>query len=179
LVQNLGQVNTPQVEADIRMTRFIVKPFRWVRIVFRGRRGKDKIAVMMFGEYIVFLLILAASAILFWALAPKATVTSTNALSLGTALTISASHFLPAINRPNPSSLPWWADFGPAAKSWVLFVVYIGLVASALPLRQEDFSNRLAFTRQILNLTVQLWHLYRRIVRVLYKANRILQANAD
>lgn len=154
-----------QVAAQLRWARLAMSLNRRIRVVFRGRRGKDRIAMIMLGEYILFLLLLAASAILFWAFALKVAVTSQQVLSLTTALTISASHFLPAINTSSPISLPWWAQFGPALTSWVLFVVYIGPVSSALPVRQEDFMKRLAPIRNDFTLVVKGWYAYRRLMK--------------
>jgi hypothetical protein len=162
--------NRRQVAFRLRMTRLAMSPFRRIRVVFRGRRGKDRIAMLMLGEYILFFLLLAASAILFWAFALKVAVTPQMVLSLPTALTISASHFLPSINTSSPVTLPWWVQFGPALTSWVLFVVYIGPVSSALPVRQEDFMNRLKPIRNDFTIVVKLWYIYRGFMRRLDKA---------
>jgi hypothetical protein len=82
------------VDSGIRTTGLFMCPFRYVTKWFRGRRGRDKVAMMMLAEYIVFLVILAVSAILFWALAMKAAPAEAT-LSLGAALRISASQFFP------------------------------------------------------------------------------------
>jgi uncharacterized membrane protein YhdT len=162
--------NRREVASRLRSTRLAMSLFRRIRVVFRGRRGKDRIAMLMLGEYILFFLLLAASAILFWAFALKAAVTPEQALPLATALTISASHFLPSISTSSPISLPWWLQFGPALTSWVLFVLYIGPVSSALPVRQEDFMNRLKPIRNDFTIVVKLWYIYRRFMRKLDKA---------
>jgi len=157
----------PQNEHSLSITGIFVYQYRWVRLVLRPPKGNDRIAMAMLGEYIVFLLMLGAASILFWALALKVAFVGTNPLTLGDALTISASHFLPVINRPVPLSVPWWAEFGPAVTSWVLFVIYIGPVASALPVRQEDLAIHLVYPRRVLKSIVLLWKAYRRLVDVL------------
>jgi hypothetical protein len=162
--------NRRQVAFRLRMTRFAMSPYRRIRVVFRGRRGKDRIAMLMLGEYILFFLLLAASAILFWAFALKAAVPPEQVLPLTTALTVSASHFLPSITTSSPISLPWWLQFGPAFTSWVLFVLYIGPVSSALPVRQEDFMNRLKPIQNDFAIVVRVWYVYRRFMRSLDKA---------
>ena len=162
--------NKRELDIQLGLIGYLIDPFRRLRVIFRGDRGKDRISMMMLGEYIFFLLLLAASAILFWAFALKVAVTSQQALSLTTALTISASHFLPAINKPSTDLLPWWAEFGPALTSWVLFVVYIGPVASALPLRQQDFVKRLTPIKNGFTKVAKLWHVYRRLMKSLDKA---------
>jgi len=168
IMQNLSKqvVDKPpkskvEVATSLFISRLGLSPFRRVRIIFGGNRGKNRIAMIILGEYIFFLFLLAASAILFWAFALKVAVTSQPLLSLTAALTISASHFLPAINIPSPTNLPWWGQFGPALTSWTLFVVYIGPVSSALPMRQDDFMKRIAPIQADFTLAVKLWHIYR------------------
>jgi hypothetical protein len=125
--------------------------------------------MMMLLEYIVFLIILAVSAILFWALAIKAVLPAERAISLSTALRISASHFFPGISTSSPTFLPWWAEFGPALTSWVLFVVYISAVGSALPGRQQEFVERLTSIHRAFRKSVKLWHEYRRFIKSQHK----------
>lgn len=109
------------------------------------------------------------SAVLFWALAIKAVVPSEQALPLTSALRVSASHFLPGIQDRSSTLLPWWAEFGPALTSWVLFVVYIGPVGSALPLRQDAFLKRLIPAQRTLLLIGRSWRLYRKLLRAIEK----------
>ena len=86
-------------------------------------------------------------------------------LSLGTALRVSASHFFPGISPPSLTTLPWWAEFGSALTSWVLFVVYIGAVGSALPGRQQEFVKHLTPIQGAFRKSVKLWHVYRRFMK--------------
>ena len=50
--------NRIEVATSLVIARFLVSPFRRIRVVFRGNRGKDRIAVIILGEYIFFLLLL-------------------------------------------------------------------------------------------------------------------------
>lgn len=155
-----------ELESGLRTNGFLIRPFRRAAVLIHGRKGRDRIAMVMLLEYVIFLVLVAFSAILFWALAIKAAVPSELALPLTAALRVSASHFLPGIGVTSPMQLPWWAEFGPALTSWVLFVVYIGPVGSALPLRQESFLRQMIPAQKYFLQIGKLWHAYRRVVRV-------------
>src|SRR5579863_1712735 len=117
-------------------------------------------------EYIIFfLIILALSAFLFWALVIRTDPLPAEAVSLTTALRLSASHFLPGIGEVFPVSLPWWLEFTPGLTSWVLFVVYIGPVGAALPVRQEAFLKQIAPLHNRFRVIPKLWHLYRKYMK--------------
>jgi len=154
--------NRLEAASSLRLNGFIIQPFRYLTVVFRGRRGRDRIAMLMLVEYIVFLVILALSAILFWALAIRTAVLPGHVVPLTTALGLSTSHFLPGITEMSPIPLPWWSEFGPALTSWVLFVVYSGAVGAALPPRQEAFLKQIAPLHNSFRLIGKLWHVYRR-----------------
>jgi hypothetical protein len=154
--------NNLEAASSLRLNGFFVMPFRYLTVIFRGRRGRDRIAMLMLVEYIIFLIILALSAILFWALAIRTAVLPGQVVPLTTALGLSASHFLPGISEMSPIPLPWWSEFGPALTSWVLFVVYIGAVGAALPPRQEAFLRQIAPLHKSFRLVGKLWHVYRR-----------------
>jgi hypothetical protein len=160
--------NRTDAVVTLRVQGFFIKPFRYLTVVFRGRRGKDRVALIMLIQYIVFLVILAMSAILFWALAMR--VLSEQAISVTTAFRLSASHFLPGLTESSQVTLPWWADFGPALTAWVLFVVYIGPVGSALPVRQEAFLKHLPPLHKDFRTVARLWHIYRRFMKDYVKA---------
>jgi hypothetical protein len=112
----------------------------------RGRQGRDRVYMFVLVEYMLFLLLLAIAAILFWALVAKA-ATAPHYVPLETLFYFSASHFLPGISPPTLlSSLPLWVQAGPAATAWVLFVIFVGPAASIVPIRQTAYATRLAAT---------------------------------
>jgi|SRR5664279_1833320 len=53
------------------------------------------------------------------------------------ALWLSASHFVPGVVTAATASLPRWCSLGAGLTSWLLFVIYIGIAASALPIKQR------------------------------------------
>lgn len=157
------------VASLLKVNGFIVGKIRYLGVLIHGRKGRERIAMIMLLEYIVFLVLVAVSAILFWALAIKAVVPSEQTLPLTSALRISASHFLPGIQDSSSTPLPWWTAFGPALTSWVLFVVYIGPVGAALPVRQEALLKRLTPSQVLFLQLGKLWHLYRKFLKALEK----------
>ena len=157
------------VAGALRINGFVIGGFRRVGVLIHGRKGRERIAMTMLLEYIVFLLMVAASAILMWALAIKATVPSEQALPLTVALRLSASHFLPGIQDSSATVLPWWAQFGPALTSWILFVVYIGPVGSTLPMQQQAILKQLAATRPAFQIMGRIWRHYRNFLKMVEK----------
>jgi hypothetical protein len=108
---------------------------------FRGRRGRDRIAMYILLEYVVFLILLAGSAVLFWGLAIRVTAPT---LSVKQALVFSASHFLPGMAVQDvPTGLPLWTHLGPALTAWILFVLFVGPAASLLPARQGVYAGQI------------------------------------
>jgi hypothetical protein len=124
--------------ADLKAHRTLV---RWIRTTllrlmpfFHGKRARARLAMFVLLEFMLSLLVVAASAVLFWAIAIKAV--SPNSLSLLSCLQVSVSRFLPSI-PPFEHSLPFWTSLGPAVTSWILFVLYIGPASSLLPKWQD------------------------------------------
>jgi hypothetical protein len=169
-IQNVMQAPPTTKMAAISAMRvqqlIYINLFRRITIFFRGRRGRDRVAVVILLEYVVSLVFLAGSAILFWAFALRV-AHSSEMIPLAMSLRMSASHFLPGVGHGSPPNLPWWAEFGPALTSWILFVVYVGPAASILPRNQEDFVKRMAPSYRLLRKTVLLWRKYRQMMEVL------------
>jgi hypothetical protein len=130
----------------------------------RGRDAQDKISLIVLAEFIVSLVMVGASSILFWALAIK-TINPTS-LSLSSCLNLSASYFLPGLQAPeSPIPLPMWASIGPATTAWILFVLYIGPAGNLLPDRQLAYMKRVA----------ESYVLYRNLIFNLGKRVRLLK----
>jgi len=62
------------IASALRIHGMIIGGYRQLGILISGRKGRERIAMVMLLEYIVFLVLVAVSAILFWALAIKAAV---------------------------------------------------------------------------------------------------------
>lgn len=124
------------VQADRKVIDFTRKVFVRITFLLRGQMAQKRMSLYVLGEYLFSLIMVAASAILFWALLLKATYATS--LSLLTCLHLSVSHFLPGIQPPQTTiALPVWASIAPAATGWVLFVLCIGPASSMLPERQR------------------------------------------
>jgi hypothetical protein len=98
-------------------------------LLARSQRGKNRLAMLILAEYIVSLVVVTMAAIFFWALIIS--IAGTDALPLSESLRRSAEHFFPGADPPHPGApLPFFATIGPAATSWILFGLYIGLAGS-------------------------------------------------
>jgi hypothetical protein len=64
-------------------------------LLFHGKRGRARLAMFVLLEYVLSLIVVAASAVLFWGIAIKAVVL--NSLSLFESIALSISCFLPSV----------------------------------------------------------------------------------
>lgn len=124
------------VEADRKIVDFTRRVFVRITFLLRGQIAQKRISLYVLGEYLFSFIMVAASAILFWALLLKAAYATS--LSLLTCLHVSVSHFLPGLQAPQTAiSLPVWTSIAPAATAWILFVLCIGPASSMIPERQR------------------------------------------
>jgi hypothetical protein len=154
-----------EISSGLRVNGFLMRPIRRLTVCLFSHKGRERVAKLILVEYIVSLVLVGLSAVLFWAFAIKIAVPSEQMIPLTKALRMSASHFLPGVSGAAPEWLPWWTEFGPAVTAWILFVVYIGPVGSALPVQQEAFFKHIAPARQNFTNVGKLWHLYRRLLK--------------
>lgn len=147
-----------EIRNDKKLVSFNRKLFVRIALLLRGQIAQERISMYVLGEYIFSLIIVAASAVLFWALMIKAMYSTS--LPLLMCLHLSISHFLPSLQPPEMQlELPLWASIGPAATAWVLFVLYIGPASSVLPERQKATIRGLS----------RIYVLYRQSINVLGK----------
>jgi len=129
-------------QSDLNVPRALAK---WIRKTLmrlmpalHGKLGRERVAIFVLLEYMTSLLVVAASAVLFWAIAFKLAV---HDLTLFESISLSLSLFLPGIPTPLEAPIPFWMSVGTAATSWILFVLYIGPASSLLP-RWQDATVR-------------------------------------
>ncbi len=124
------------VQSDQRTNRFTRKMLIKLTRSMKDPSKQGMVSLYILGEYIGSLVVVGASAILFWTILIKAAVAPE--LSLITSFQISAFHFLPGIQFPNSQiQLPFWSRIGPSATAWVLFVLYLGPASALLPEKQR------------------------------------------
>lgn len=125
-----------------------LKMFRWQRWILihlaaflRGKRGKDRIYLLLVLQYALSLLLLGACAVLFWALTLRS-IDPAN-LSNFMSLILVLHHFLPGIASPSVKTLlPLWAELGPGITAWVLLGAYVAASGSLLPGKQLAYAER-------------------------------------
>lgn len=125
---------------------WINRIYRRLGILVRGRRGRDRISIYVLLEYALSALILAMSAVLFWALVIKYSIVPRSA-PLSDCLRIAASHFIPGLSAAGiPVRPPFWISVCTGATAWLLFVVVLAPAGSVLPIRQAAHADRVART---------------------------------
>jgi hypothetical protein len=138
----LNPVNRSTAAFNLTIEKFYKSLLVVYAYFFRGKRGKDRMAMYVLVEYVAFLVLLAFSAVLFWGLVIK--LMAGPIVSLRQAVLLSTSHFLPGVVISNPPlNMPIWTQVGPALTAWVLFVLFVGPAASLLPIRQEVYGKQI------------------------------------
>lgn len=147
-----------QMQAILKVNGWIERFYRFFTLVFRNRQ---RLAIYILADYLLYLVLLGFAAILFWAFAIRVGVGAEN-LNLLAALKLSASHFLPGVSYDGRIVLPWWAEFGPATTAWIIFVLYVGPAASVVLKTQEDAVRFITpLYAEFRQLTI-VWSRYRR-----------------
>jgi hypothetical protein len=143
------------LQIDSRIMHFQRRLFTRLALFIKSKRGKDIVSLAVLADYIMYLVMVAAAAVLFWGLTTKLVA---NRVPLPLCLQFSISHFLPGIQpRIIDSAVPMWTSIGPAATAWILFVLYVGPAGSLLPEKQraaikvlsQDYSH---YRRAVLTL---------------------------
>lgn len=117
--------------------------YRCLALFMRGQAGRDKLYLLLLGDYVVSLLVLGAAAALFWGVVAKL-ASAPSAYSLATFVRICSSYFLPNIKSPViPTDLVLWVQLGSSITAFVLFVLFVGAAASLLPVRYAAYTERL------------------------------------
>ena len=127
-----------------RLYRIIRAVYRFLAVSTRGTAGRNRIYAFVLGEYVVSLLLLASSAILFWALLDKAALSPTE-LPLSHFVELTASSVFPALpSVSSPPGLPKVLLVAPSLSAWILFVLYVGPASSLLSYRQAAYAKSVA-----------------------------------
>ena len=166
ILQMAAKHEEPKSRADIGIYRWMCRKarsfYRRVALIVRGRRGRDRISIYILIEYVFSAGLLALTAIIFWALALKLSISPTP-IQLSAALQVSASHFLPGFAAPRvPTNPSIWIGVGAGTTAWLLFVVLIAPAGSLLPSRQLIHAKRLSNTYKFFRRLVLLFGRYLR-----------------
>jgi len=132
------------------------KCWRWYFVTLaaslRGKRGKNLVSSIIVFYYALSLILLAASAVLFWAFTMKAI--SPSSVGFSNCLMTSVSHFLPGITPPVlPTVLPSWVAVGPGVTAWILLGVYVAASSSVLQTKMAAYNQRAETTYVCLRKT--------------------------
>jgi hypothetical protein len=159
--------NKSELEAARKINGFIRRLTTRLTYFIKSSLSRNRIPNYVLAEYLVSLVVVAGTCIVFWALLIKAGVYPQ--ASFTTTFHLSASHFLPGVQPPETSpATPLWSNLGPAATAWVLFVLYIGPAASMLPEKQKSTVGALRdlyklYRKSLLNLGWEKRHLQKQL----------------
>lgn len=145
-----GSIKTKGAAVFSERTYRLIKAFyRFLAISTRGAAGRNRIYDFVLGEYVVSLIMLAASAVLFWAMLDKAALSPTS-LSLSYFLSLTAASIFPALPTvPPPPGLSRILLVAPSLSAWILFVLYVGPASSLLSFRQAAYAKNVADAHKI------------------------------
>lgn len=137
----------------------------WTGAFLRGKRGRDRVSMIILLEFVFSLLVLGASAVIFWGILIRCIAMPVLSLSRG--VLVAAEHFVPNFQVPPlGATIPMWANLGASVTAVILFVIYVAAVASILPGKQQGYVERtsLAYAR-IRTATVSFGRRYRELNR--------------
>jgi hypothetical protein len=131
----------------------------------RGNKGKDRVYIILVFQFALSLLLLGASAVLFWALVIRSTLHPL--LPFSTCVLIAMSHFLVGIETPHVEAVvPIWASLGPSITALILFGIYVAASASLLPGKQQAYAERASGAYLKLRLSALIYsRMYRQLER--------------
>lgn len=157
-------LNKPQLAGSARLNNFFLSFFRKVALAIRGRRGRNRMALLLLLNYVASLIVLGAGAVFFWALAMKY-ASYPDIGAFGVYLQASASHFLPGVPQVG-RTFASWTEVGASATAWILFVLFAGPAASILPETQRDYLTHLQKSYRVFRLLTLGWGRYVKALRV-------------
>jgi hypothetical protein len=170
MTNNLADnLKKPRAELSVTLRVNSLQKWQLIRTAafLRGKKGKDRVYIILVFQFAFSLLLLGVSAVLFWALVIRAV--SHPLLSFSTCALIAMSHFLVGIETPHIEAvIPVWATLGPSITAFILFGVYVAAAASLLPGKQQAYAERASAAYLKLRLSAVLYgRMFRQLDRVL------------
>lgn len=135
------KLTVAQLNSSVKTQRWILRKLRYLSIFLRGRVGKRRASLLVLLSYIYDFGLLGALLVLFWALYIKLSL-SPHSLITKDALIASASHIIPGVQEVSPVSLNKTLEILIPFSGWMMFVVFIGPVASMYPAYQDRYLKR-------------------------------------
>ncbi len=127
------------------------------------------------------MIVMGTCAILFWALFSKALAPEN--LDISTCLQLSASYFLPGLDKPELSIIiPNWVSISASVTAWIIFVLYLSPAGNLIPDKQKLYINQLALTRKaykncVFAINKQIDELNKSVENLKNTLSKNLQAN--
>jgi len=162
--QKFASVKPTRVEAALH-SKFNRIPF-WMALktalFLRGRKGKQRVGVIVFMESVTSLLLLGLTGAAFWSLLWRCYQPD---MAWRTTFAVVVAKFLPGLGAPSmPGVLPLTLWVGPSLTAWFIFAVYLGIAASLFPKRQEVYAT--SATKAYDDLRTVVLYLKRKIERL-------------
>lgn len=133
--------------AILKLKLFCFRSWYWfLRFLYgitRGKKGRNRAALVILIQYVYALLLLGLVAIFFWSLIIRFNVNSSG-FGISVAFLASAGRVFPGLSSPAGLKIPLWIDLGSSMTAWLLFVVYAGPAASVFPTVQAAYIKLIA-----------------------------------
>jgi hypothetical protein len=153
------QLPSKQAEAQlaIKITSAVHRFYRRLSVLARGRRGRDRVSLMVLFDYVLTLLFLGLSSVVFWALLVKAACAPAY-VSSWSAFQYAGAHFMPGMKTPELiTPPPSWIPVTISITAFILFVLYVGPASSLVPARQKTYASSLTTSyRNLAKITALL-----------------------
>jgi hypothetical protein len=135
-------LTSDRLNASAKTQRWMLRRLRCISIYFKGTAGERRAALVVLTRYIYDLGLLGALLILFWALCIELCV-SPHSFASKDAVMTSASHIIPGISETTGIALNRALTIMIPFSGWIMFVLFIGPVASMYPEYQKRYLSQM------------------------------------
>jgi len=146
-----GRVKDEQLLSWLKFQRRLLRLLRRISTCFHGKAAERRAALLVFFTYSVDLLVLGTLVIFFWALWIKLFNLPTD-VDISKAVLASAARVIPGIPTPEGIKVVDFVQTGASLSGWLLFVLYVGPVASMFPVLQERYLLKIREVREQLRV---------------------------
>jgi len=142
-----GRIKDEQLLTWLRFQRRLLRLLRRISTCFHGKAAERRAALLVFLTYSIDLLVLGMLVIFFWALWIKLSNLPADVV-ISKALLASAARVIPGMPTPEGVKVTDLVQAGASLSGWLLFVLYVGPVASMFPVLQDRYLVKIREARE-------------------------------
>jgi hypothetical protein len=137
-----GKMTDENLKYSVKVQRWVLRKLRWISVYLYGGAAERRASILVLIRYVLDMSLLASLLILFWAIAIRL-LSVPNFVGNSDAIMVSASHVIPGLAEPPGVKLSRVLELGIPFSAWIMFVLYIGPLASMFPAYQERYLKQI------------------------------------